>query len=1047
MRHASTRMLPLAAVWLLCGLTAQAQIDSPLSAGRMQKPVPALLPQVTVPKGAVPLRQPLPALGGMSAKQLAQQRALLGTSLKPADLAHAVRAQGVASGPVSEQWVARYNAPETSFDVATSTAVDPAGNVYVTGYSFEEYTSLEASPGDYNYVTVKYSPSGQQQWVASFNGPGSQDDIATDIAVDASGNVYVTGYSVENFGTYDYTTIKYSAAGQQLWTARYNGPANRDDLATSLAVDAAGNVYVTGTSYNGPTTSYDYATVKYSESGTQLWATRYTGSGTSDEVPTTLGVDGAGDVYVTGTAYNGNQSNYTTLKYAGSSGAQVWEAAYNGPANSYDLVRDLAVDAAGNVAITGTSDSGTSYDYATVRYTSSGQQLWTARYNGNGNSYDEATAVVVDNVGNVTVTGYADTGNGDWNYMTIQYIGTTGQTRWGNSYAGPDRSYDEATDLAVDANRNVYVTGRSYQGSQCDYVTVRYIEQFVGRSTWVSRYSGPANGDDEPTSIAVTGNGGVAVTGTSFAGPNNFDYATLQYDQSSGEQLWATRYEGTRLGGIPSQATDMAVDPAGNVAVTGRSRNVRGILVYATVKYTASGQKLWEARLPIALTLESNPVVDMDAAGNVYMAGTNNNEYYTIKYDGASGKVIWSRRYFGSTLNRGNEVKDLVVDAVGNAYVTGASVMGLSTRYDYTTIKYSPSGEQLWRRQYFGQGVSSNEVPSRITLDAAGNVYVTGTSSAPPPNDFIMVTIKYSAGGEELWEARYNDPVRQENPTDIAVDATGNVYVTGTNTLKYSPGGQLLWTAQYFADGAAIAADAAGNVLVTGTGFLNGSSNQRVWVTAKCDGATGQQLWQVINGAGNSTDQAVDLATDGAGNAYVTGISVAGSINYNTIKYAGASGQVLWETRDNSPSITNNRPVGIVVDATGNVYVGGTAFTTSSDPDYLIIKYNQLSAPAAILTTRPALAATSAAVQDLLVYPNPAADQASVSFRPVQNGAAQVLVYNQLGQQVASLYEGTVRKGQRYELPLNSQKLTAGLYTCVLRVNNKRETVKLLVTR
>ncbi|WP_375433977.1 SBBP repeat-containing protein [uncultured Hymenobacter sp.] len=1042
MKHASTRLLLLVVGLLLHGLAVQAQIVPPLSASKARKPDPIQLSQLTLPVKASGLRHALPTAGGASAARLAQQPSLAGARAKQDVRSSETPAPARTSGSVSELWAARYATPDNSYDVATSTAVDTAGNVYVTGYSFADASSAIS----YDYVTIKYSADGQQQWQLRYDGAANGDDVATDLAVDTDGNVYVTGSSY-NGTSYDYATVKYSPNGQYLWQASYNGPANSDDLAASVAVDAAGNVLVTGASYHGPSTGYDYVTLQYAASGAPLWQAHYSGSGASDELPTSIAVDGSGNVYVTGTSYTGSQSDYLTLKYA-ASGQQEWAARYNGPASGYDLVRDLAVDAAGNVAVTGTSDNGTSYDYATLKYAPDGQPVWQARYNGPGNSYDEATAVALDAIGNVAVTGYANTGNDNWDFVTIFYASVSGQPVWRRAYDGPDNGYDEATDVVVDTYNRVMITGRSYnRNGECDYLTTGYSIQYVGRQLPVARYNGPAGGDDGASVLAVDAMGNVIVTGTSFAGSRNFDYATVKYSPV-GEQLWVARFEGIQTTGLPSQATDMAVDAAGNVVVTGYSRAGSGSRVYATVKYSASGQQIWEARYPPAFT-GVNPVVGVDAAGNVYVAGTGAGDYVTIKYDGATGQQLWLRRYFAGIINRGNDVTDLAVDAAGNAYVTGRSVMGLITLYDYATIKYSPTGQELWINRYGPSiGAGANDVPSRVTLDAAGNVYVTGTSYSGVNLGNAYATIKYSAGGRELWVARYGTLAVGYNPTDIAVDAAGNVYVTGISTLKYSPSGQLLWTAPFFAIGAAIAVDAAGDVLVTGTGYLNADRSQGIWVTAKCDGASGQRLWQVFNGLGNPTDQAVAMALDGAGDVYVTGISSGSSTNYNTIKYAGASGQTLWETRDNSPSNADNRPVGLVVDGTGNVYVAGTSFASSSDSDYLTIKYTQASSVASasvVAASRAQLAAPAGMLQELAVYPNPAADQATVSFRPVLDGQGQVRVYNQLGQPVATLYEGAVRKGQRYTLPLKSQSLPAGLYECALLVNGQRQTVRLLV--
>jgi hypothetical protein len=187
--------------------------------------------------------------------------------------------------------------------------VDGSGNVYVIGVSGGGGTLDD-------YATIKYYPDGDTAWVRRYNGPASGNDQASAIVVDASNNVYVTGYS-DSTGTFqDYATIKYNSSGNELWVKRYNC-ANGTDEPYAIAVDDSDNVYVTGTSGGGPT-GMDYATIKYYSDGDTAWVRRYNGpAGNGNDHAFALAVDSSGNVYVIGESKgDGTDYDYCTIKYS-----------------------------------------------------------------------------------------------------------------------------------------------------------------------------------------------------------------------------------------------------------------------------------------------------------------------------------------------------------------------------------------------------------------------------------------------------------------------------------------------------------------------------------------------------------------------------------------------------------------------------------------------------------------------------------------------------------------------------------------------------------
>ena len=422
-----------------------------------------------------------------------------------------------------EAWVARYDGPATNDDEATAVAIDGSGNIYVTGFSFDPTTV-------YDYATIKYNSAGQQQWIARYDGPENYTDQATAITVDASGNVYVTGGSSSNSGSLDYTTIKYNSAGQQQWVARYDGFGD-DDVATAIAVDGSGNVYVTGYSY-GSGFNYDYVTIKYNSTGQQQWVARYDGPGNDDDKAIAIAVDASGSVYITGRSYDpASDYDYATIRYD-SAGQQQWVARYNGPANSDDEARAMAIDGAGNIYVTGYSGGSASNDYATIKYDSAGQQQWVGRYDGPGHSDDTANAISIDGSGFVYVTGYSAGSAGSYDYATIKYD-ASGEQQWATRYDGPTNSEDLATAITVDDFGSVYVTGTTDADpsfwSGGDYTTIKYDS--AGRQQWIEHYGGPGSYTDWPTAIVLDASDDVIVTGYSYG--TDFDYATIKYVQGA----------------------------------------------------------------------------------------------------------------------------------------------------------------------------------------------------------------------------------------------------------------------------------------------------------------------------------------------------------------------------------------------------------------------------------------------------------------------------------------------------------------------------------
>lgn len=429
------------------------------------------------------------------------------------------------SSQVNQEWVSRYDGTGNGVDDAYDLTTDVSGNVYVTGRSTGIGTGFD-------YLTVKYNSAGIEQWTARYFAAGNNIDQGLAIAVDGTGNVYVTGYSYLSSSGYDYATIKYNSAGVEQWVSRYNGPGNNSDFANSIVIDASGNIYVSGSSA-GAGSGADVATIKYNSEGVQQWVSRYNGPAGNSDGASSIKLDAAGNVYIAGSSIgSGSDFDYVTIKY-NSDGVQQWASRYNGPGNASDNALSLAVDISGNVYITGYSFGTVSNnDYATIKYNSSGAEQWVQRYNGPGNHADVANSLAIDAAGNVFVTGSSAGIGTNIDFATVKY-NASGSEQWVSRYNGPGNNEDAANSIALDPMGNIYITGYSIgSGTGSDYATVKYNSS--GVQQWVQRYDGPSGGADGANTILPDAAGNVYITGSSPG--TNSDFATIKYSQSIGIQ-------------------------------------------------------------------------------------------------------------------------------------------------------------------------------------------------------------------------------------------------------------------------------------------------------------------------------------------------------------------------------------------------------------------------------------------------------------------------------------------------------------------------------
>jgi hypothetical protein len=205
------------------------------------------------------------------------------------------------------------------------------------------------------------------------------------------------------------------------------------------------------------------------------------------------------------------------------------------------------------------------------------------------------------------------------------------------------------------------------------------------------------------------------------------------------------------------------------------------------IHYGKDGQMQWTQN-----TAGKGSAITLDSADDILTIGDDGQHHRSVTKFLANGTQAWTRIYckdgYGACYS-------ITADSANNVYVSGYTFGGANFAYQYTTVKYDPSGQQLWVQNYNRYFVLQEQGldPNHVAVDSAGNLVVagcTGVGNVPGSSewyeyDLEYLLLKYDPDGNLLWEQTYHSSKQsQDEISCLALDSEDNIYVSGSTTVS-----------------------------------------------------------------------------------------------------------------------------------------------------------------------------------------------------------------------------------------------------------------------
>lgn len=387
------------------------------------------------------------------------------------------------SGEVTAQWKIIFKSSNYNITVPVKVLTDSYGDIYVYGYAASSDSAYSR-----DLILIKYSSAGEHLWTKTYNGPYNSEEAPADIVLDKSENIIITAASIGYQTNYDYITLKYSPSGSLLWESRFDDSTHHFDKPRKILVDDSDNVYVSGVNilYYNEIEVVRLGVVKYSPDGIQRWNKYFINEGHQNRFPVFAVMNPAtGESYHTGCTFGMNSRGL--VKKLDRNGNLIWSKIFIGSGSSIDIISSAELSNSGNLYAGGYSifypGYGTFFRLRITKFNSqTGDTVWSRIFNQPGYGDERGGTIVLDNSGNAYLSGELQ--NNSYGRFIAGCIDDSGNTLWkattGNWLGLNYHTY--ITGLLDNIRNSYYIFARTIPYSNYEYSVFKYNinGQFIG---------------------------------------------------------------------------------------------------------------------------------------------------------------------------------------------------------------------------------------------------------------------------------------------------------------------------------------------------------------------------------------------------------------------------------------------------------------------------------------------------------------------------------------------------------------------------------------